>query len=817
MRRCQWASLSCGLAFVLSGQMAWPNQNIYRGGTIAAVDVPAPLTVRAIAAGGTHSVVLASDGTVWTWGANSEGQLGYGAAAAPLAPAEVNGLSGVVGISAGYAHTVALKSDGSVWAWGKNREGQLGDGTTIGRAKPVQVRGIGGVVAVAAGNSHSVALKDDGTVWAWGDNLWGQLGDGTTTNRATPAPVPGLTGVAAIAAGQAHSLALKRDGTVWVWGNNMYGQLGDGTFDFMGEGPPSVPAQVGGLAGVTAIAAGYTHSLALKADGTVWMWGPALVQAGGLTNVLAIAAGYSYSLAVKGDGTVWEWGCSAFGQSAPRTYTCRETPAQVTWLAGIEKVALPMGGYHGLALKGDGTAWEWGGFLGATNARSVPSQLGDLSGVVAVSAGLALKSDGTVWGWNAPSNSGWVGGSMPSQVIGLSRVMAIASGSPGYNLALKNDETVWMVLGPSAVYQVPNLTGVVAMAAGESRALAVKRDGTVWEWSGVNSAPVQVSELSGVAAVAEAFEWWSGYDSRFRTLALKCDGTVWAWDGVYSSRSAPVQVSGLTGVTAIAAGEISLALKDDGTVWQWNEAATQRPAPVQVSGLAGITAIAIGGAQATSLVSSDAHALALKADETVWGWGLNANGQLGDGTTTYRAAPVQVGVLSEVAAITAAGFSSAAVKRDGTVWAWGAGGNQFEGAWSLPAQVPALGSPDLAITMSHSGDFVVGDPGAYSLAIANTGRIATAGVITLTDTMPPGLTFVSAVGNGWTCAVAGRIVTCTNPGPIAPGASNIFTLTVRVEPQAYPGVTNIATVSNASDFSTWNNTTGDPAVVAQGR
>jgi alpha-tubulin suppressor-like RCC1 family protein len=238
------------------------------------------------------------------------------------------------------------------------------------------------------------------------------------------------------------------------------------------------------------------------------------VQAGGLTNVLAIAAGYYYSLAVKGDGTVWEWGCSAFGQSGPRTYTCRETPAQVTWLTGVEKVALPMGGGPGLALRGDGTAWGWGGFQGGQTAmaRSVPSQLGGLSGVVAVSGGLALKSDGAVWGWDAPFTSGWVGRSMPYQVSGLSGVVAITSGSTGYNLAMKNDGTVWSVLGPSAVYRVPNLTGVAAVAASESHALAAKRDGTVWEWSGVESAPIQVSELSGVAAVAVAFEWWWGYD-----------------------------------------------------------------------------------------------------------------------------------------------------------------------------------------------------------------------------------------------------------------------------------------------------------------
>jgi uncharacterized repeat protein (TIGR01451 family) len=209
--------------------------------------------------------------------------------------------------------------------------------------------------------------------------------------------------------------------------------------------------------------------------------------------------------------------------------------------------------------------------------------------------------------------------------------------------------------------------------------------------------------------------------------------------------------------------------------------------------------------------------LALKADGTVWAWGPNEFGQLGDGTTAYRAAPVQVAGLSEVAAIGAAGYSSVAAKRDGTVWAWGAGANRFGSTWSLPAQVPPLGSPDLAIAMSHSGDFVVDGLGVYSLSIANIGRTATSGVITLTDTLPPGLTFVSAIGNGWTCTDADRIVTCANLGPISPGASSIVTMTVRVEPQACPGVTNLAAVSNESDFSPWNNTIGDPAVVTSGK
>ncbi|MFP2913744.1 RCC1 domain-containing protein, partial [Pyxidicoccus sp. 3LFB2] len=104
-------------------------------------------------------------------------------------------------VAAGYHHTLALKTDGTVWAWGNNTDGQLGDGTNTPRSTPVQVQGLTGVVAIAANDFDTLALKADGTVWAWGNNSYGQLGDGTAPNdRSTPVQVQGLTGVVAIAA-----------------------------------------------------------------------------------------------------------------------------------------------------------------------------------------------------------------------------------------------------------------------------------------------------------------------------------------------------------------------------------------------------------------------------------------------------------------------------------------------------------------------------------------------------------------------------------------------------------------------------------------
>ena len=224
-----------------------------------------------VAAGDYHTIELKSDGTVVAWGDNGYGQLGDGSTTRRLAPTPVPGLNGVTAIAVGWHHTVALMSDGTVVAWGNNGYGQLGDNSTTSSLTPTPVPGLSGVTAIAAGGRHTVALKSDGTLVAWGDNGEGQIGDGNTTtfSRLTPTPVAGkLRGVTAIAAGGAHTVALKSDGSVVAWGRNGVGQLGDGSTTNRRD-PISVP----GLSGVTAIAAGGYHTAALKNDGTTVAWG----------------------------------------------------------------------------------------------------------------------------------------------------------------------------------------------------------------------------------------------------------------------------------------------------------------------------------------------------------------------------------------------------------------------------------------------------------------------------------------------------------------------------------------------------------------
>jgi alpha-tubulin suppressor-like RCC1 family protein len=119
-------------------------------------------------------------------------------------------ISDVAAIAGGEYHTIAAKSDGTVWTWGSNDNGQLGIGPSPPQSDDaVQVTGLSGVVAVAAGSYHSVILGSDGTVWTWGQNFDGQLGDGGTTQRNAPFQVPGLINIDKIAAGQSHTAAVK--------------------------------------------------------------------------------------------------------------------------------------------------------------------------------------------------------------------------------------------------------------------------------------------------------------------------------------------------------------------------------------------------------------------------------------------------------------------------------------------------------------------------------------------------------------------------------------------------------------------------------
>jgi cysteine-rich repeat protein len=195
-------------------------------------DVPAKIvddsTWATLGVGAGHACATKSDGTLWCWGSNSNGQIGVGTTVTAFSPTQVAG-AGFTGVSAGASHTCASHSDGSLVCWGLNDIGQLGDGTTAQRSLPTPVSGSDWVL-VGAGSAHTCAIKIDGSLWCWGDNTTGQLGDGTNANHIQPTKVASPAGPwAAIALGNGHTCATLGTGSLYCWGDNSKGQLGDGT------------------------------------------------------------------------------------------------------------------------------------------------------------------------------------------------------------------------------------------------------------------------------------------------------------------------------------------------------------------------------------------------------------------------------------------------------------------------------------------------------------------------------------------------------------------------------------------------------------
>lgn len=361
-----------------------------------------PRTTQVFAAGN-HSLARRDDGSTWGWGQSLGGSIGLARPSTAVAtqghPARgmcdfFSPLTEVVGVAGGTDHSLALRSDGTLWAAGSSGRGQVGNGVTgasVTAYVPVQKapgQPLQQVKDMAANSATSHAVTEDGSAWAWGSNQYNQLGDGTTTDRsrAVRVTLPGgaaFGGVRSVRAGLIHTLWLRGDGTVWAAGANNAGQIGDGSSSSRAN-PVRVETAAGvPLTGIIAIAAGGTHSLALKDDGTVFGWGsstygqvtpsatgqtsrPNLIrdaQGAPVTNVTVIAAGDGTSFFLLANGSVLAAGNNSEGRLGIGVSGGGGPPTPVRDAGGAvfgNVVAVATQSGHTLLLRSDGTVWGFG-------------------------------------------------------------------------------------------------------------------------------------------------------------------------------------------------------------------------------------------------------------------------------------------------------------------------------------------------------------------------------------------------------------------------------------------------------------------------
>jgi alpha-tubulin suppressor-like RCC1 family protein len=761
-----------------------------------------------VSTGTLHTIALRSNGDMWAWGSNSFGQLGTSATNSDgFSPIQVGGSGVWKQIAVGTYHSVAVQSDGTLWSWGGNSNGQLGVSDSTHRYSPVQVGTLSDWSKVGAGEIHTVATKTNGTLWSWGSNTFGALGTSNLTSYYSPTQIGILNEWNDIDVGRYSNLATKTNGTLWSWGYNVHGQLG-----LSDTASRSSPVQVGTLSNWSKISCGWYTSFGITNDDTMWGWGAISFSQLGVTkytnnsfpvkisntqvknlhssqyNMYALdkfsgtiiqtsdediplidstvswnkfSTGASHFVGIKTDGTAWSIGHNAFGQLGLSDITYRRSLTQIG--SRNDWYDVYCADYGTMLVDNSANGYTFGkndfGQLGVsdTTHRSSPVQIVPTVAYASMDDRntWVVDNNKSLWAAGLDSNTYWTLSATPPNrsilfQVGFSKWNEVSGGAVS-NLGIKTDGTLWSwgfnsngqlgqsnTTNRSSPTQIGTLSNWSKVAIGSSHSLAVKTDGSLWSWGrnatgqlGLNTAtsffiPFQVGALTDWSQVS------CGY---LHTIAVKTDGTLWSWGSNsygqlglsdWTHRSSPVQVGALTDWSQVSCGYLhTIAVKTDGTLWSWGNNTTgqlglsnltNRYSPVQVGGLTNWKQVS-GGTRSS---------LAIKTDGTLWSWGGNDSGQLGLNTTTAGySSPIQVGTLSNWNWVSTNQFNSYATKTDGTLWSWG---SNAQGQLGLGATlVTNRLSPVQVGTLSNWSKTINSGTGLYMQALNSDGFLWSVG------------------------------------------------------------------------------------------
>ena len=515
-----------------------------------------------ISAGGGHSLAIKSDYKLYTWGL---GNIGQTAQAGPTIS--------WTQIAAGRLGTLdsifAIRSDGALFAWGNNAQGQLGFGDTISRSSPVQL-GSSSWSQVAASASYSTfAIRSDGILFGWGNNASGQIGDITNISRSSPTQI-GSSSWLAIASGTVHTVGITVDGKLFTWGTNNFGQLGDPTLATTAG--RSSPVQISAGTSWTSVATGTYHNLAIQLGGSLWSWGQNARGQLGLTNLVAggdtvnrsapvqitAIAGSSWSFVAAGNESsyaitnfkLYTWGQNGSGELGSGSLLLRSAPVQVgssswTYVGAGTRQAQNFGYAHGITTVGNLYGWGFNtsGQLGDGTlvTKSAPTLIGALQNWASVVGGIATNTSGGLFAWGNNTD-----GQLGQNTAGTNTSSPVAVGT-----------SIPTILSAPAIIGSSSWTSV---SAGGSHSMAIRIDGGLFAWGlnnngqlGLTNAVATGDTTNRSSPVQVGADSWTVVSAgASHTLALKYpDNSLFTWglntsgqlgSGVLTARSSPVQV-----------------------------------------------------------------------------------------------------------------------------------------------------------------------------------------------------------------------------------------------------------------------------------